>query len=159
MVELAAGGNPRLRVDARELRRTGPSYTVDTLLELRAELDAARPLCLLLGVDAYTALMTWSRWERLFDLAHLVVATRPGYALDIMALPAPLAGQTRQRLGSALDAGPAGRVLVREISALDISASKIRALLADGRSPRYLLPDSVLDYIESHHLYRDPHGS
>ena len=82
MVRLACAGNPRFLVDDRECRREGPSYTVDTLLGLRAELAADTPLCLLMGVDAYLALTTWSRWERLYDLAHIVIAHRPGFERD-----------------------------------------------------------------------------
>ncbi|MPZ44034.1 MAG: nicotinate-nucleotide adenylyltransferase [Betaproteobacteria bacterium] len=82
MTRLAAAHNPRLAVDDRELRREGMSYTVDTLDELRAELGATRPIWLILGADAFLRLPAWSRWLQLFDLAHIAVATRPGYTLD-----------------------------------------------------------------------------
>ncbi len=158
MVRLAAAGNERLLVDDRELHRQGSSYSVDTLLELRAELGVRAPLCLILGVDAFVALMTWSRWEQLFDLAHVVVATRPGYVLDVDRLPEPLGSITRARRSQTLGKAPAGQVVAREIAALDISASRIREALAAGRSTRYLLPDSVLDYIRKRQLYRGPHA-
>jgi nicotinate-nucleotide adenylyltransferase len=158
MTRLAAAGNPRLVVDDRELRREGASYSVDTLLELRSELGAHVPLCLMLGVDAFVALMTWSRWQQLFNLAHLVVATRPGYALDLDKLPEPLGSISRTRLSNIPGDAPNGRVIPREIAALDISASGIRQALSQGQSTRYLLPDSVLDYIRDHQLYRGPHG-
>lgn len=158
MVQLAVAGNSRLVVDDREIRREGPSYTVDTLGELRAELGAGQPLWLMLGADAFAALMTWSRWERLFDLAHIVVATRPGYALDFDTLPEPLGTLARARFNQRPGPAAAGTVLTREISALDISASTIRRTLAEGRSVRYLIPDSVLDYIEGRRLYRGKHG-
>lgn len=158
MVQLAAAGNARLTVDDREIRREGPSYTVDTLAELRTEFGVDRPLWLMLGADAFAALMTWSRWERLFDLAHIVVATRPGYVMDFATLPEPLGTQARARLAQHPGPDAAGTVLTREISALDISASAIRRTLAEGRSVRYLVPDSVLDYIENHRLYRGKHG-
>lgn len=157
MVRLAAEGNPRLVVDDRELRRDGPSYSVDTLASLRAEIGP-RPLWLMLGADAFAALMTWSRWQQLFDLAHLVVATRPGYHLALDTLPEPLGALARGRLATEPGPEPAGSVVTREISALDISASAIRQRLAQGRSVRYLIPDPVLDYIREHRLYRGPHG-
>jgi len=158
MVRLAVAGNNRLMADDRELHRLGPSYTVDTLTELRQELGTERPLCLMLGADAFAALLTWSHWQRLFELAHVVVATRPGYALDFDDLPEPLSTEARARFATALGATPAGSVITREIAALDISASAIRRGVAAAQSVRYLLPDSVLDYIQAHRLYRGTHG-
>jgi nicotinate-nucleotide adenylyltransferase len=158
MVRLAVSGNPRFTVDDRECRRAGPSYTVDTLRELRAELGAGTPLLLLMGVDAYVALMTWSRWEQLYDLAHIVIAQRPGYALDARALPPELARRTQAAVitdPARLEHSPAGHVLVLDTSPLDISATAIRRLLADGHSTRYLLPEEVLDYIHQQQLYKD----
>jgi nicotinate-nucleotide adenylyltransferase len=81
MVRIAIEGNALFELDERELHRDGPSYSFDTLTGLRAELGR-RPLCLLLGADAFAALTTWHRWEELFELAHLVVAHRPGHAPD-----------------------------------------------------------------------------
>ena len=158
MVQLACAGNPRFRVDDRECRRQGASFTVDTLLELRAELGHQCVLALLMGVDAYLALTTWSRWEQLFELAHLVIAHRPGFELDTGELPPALASQTAARLlrdPTQLRLRPAGAVLTVDIPPLDISATAIRAALRSGRSPRYLLPDSVLDYIGRNHLYKE----
>ena len=158
MVELACAGNERLMVDDRECRRSGPSYTVDTLLELRSELGAQQPLCVLMGVDAFAALTTWSRWERLLDLAHIAIARRPGFALEAGALPPPLARELETRhteVLSQLHMRPAGLLAVCTITALDISGTGIRASIAQGGSPRYLLPDSVLDYIRQHQLYKD----
>jgi len=158
MARLACAGNPRFQVDERECRRQGASYTVDTLLELRGELGSAAPLALLMGVDAYLALATWSRWEQLFDLAHLVIAHRPGFELDTGELPPALADQTSARLRrdpSLLRLTPAGAVLTVDIPPLDISGTAIRAALREGRSARYLLPDSVLDYIGQNLLYKE----
>jgi nicotinate-nucleotide adenylyltransferase len=158
MVKLACAGNERLEVDERECRRAGPSYTVDTLCELRGELGAQQPLCLLMGVDAFAALTTWSRWEQLFDLAHIAIARRPGFALEADALAPPLARELETRrteVLSQLHMRPAGLLAICTITALDISGTAIRASIAQGGSPRYLLPDSVLDYIRQHQLYKD----
>jgi len=158
MVRLATAGNPRFVTDERECRRAGNSYTVDTLQELRGELGAARPIVLMMGVDAFNLLTTWSRWERLFDLAHIAVAQRPGHTFDVERLPPELAAQVRGRLRPdpvEIAACAAGTVLPVDVPALDISATAIRALLAAGHSARYLLPDEVLDYIGSNHLYKD----
>jgi nicotinate-nucleotide adenylyltransferase len=158
MVRLACAGNPRLMVDDRECRRSGPSYTVDTLHELRRELGASTPLCLLMGVDAFNALMTWSRWEELFQLAHIAIAQRPGFAPDGAGLPAALGRHVETRSTqslSELHMRPAGSIAFCTVTALDISSTAIRSCIAQDRSARYLLPDSVLDYIRQHQLYKD----
>lgn len=158
MARLAAADNPRLVVDEREVRRPGPGYTFDTLSELRAEAGDARPLVLLLGTDAFLEFATWRRWHEIFALAHLAVAHRPGFPLERWAerMPQPLAREYSARLLQqplAVHLSPSGGIAVAQIPALDISASAIRALLGAGRSPRYLLPDAVLDYIRANGLY------
>jgi nicotinate-nucleotide adenylyltransferase len=155
MVRRAIAGNPRFVLDAREVERTAPSYTVDTLSALRAELGESRRLWLLLGADAFLGLPTWHEWRRLFDLAHLAVADRPGAGLmQSDALSEPLKGEVRGRqVADGTAAGPAGSVLLRSMTPLDISATAIRDSLARQRSVRYLLPDAVLDYIQEQKLY------
>ena len=158
MVRLACADNARFVLDDRECRRAGPSYTVDTLLELRAELGSACSLCLLMGLDAFLGLTTWSRWERLFELAHIVIAHRPGFALDPGAVPATLARELAARRAKAtreLRQSWAGLVWLQAITPLDVSATAIREAIREQRSPRYLLPDSVLDYIHRSSLYKD----
>jgi nicotinate-nucleotide adenylyltransferase len=158
MVRIAIAGNPAFEADDREIRREGISYSYDTLTELRDELGE-RPLCLLMGADAFAALATWHRWQELFDLAHVVIAHRPGFRLQGLqaALPAPLRKIYLRRLAGApgMPQANAGSILTREITALDISATHIRAMLAQGSSPRYLVPDAVLEYIDQNHLYKD----
>jgi nicotinate-nucleotide adenylyltransferase len=158
MVRIAIAGNPLFEADDREIRREGISYTYDTLTELRDELGQ-RPLCLLMGADAFAALTTWHRWQELFDLAHVVIAHRPGFRLQELqaALPAPLRKIYLRRLAGApgMPRANAGSIVTREITALDISATHVRAMLAQGFSPRYLAPDSVLEYIDHNHLYKD----
>jgi nicotinate-nucleotide adenylyltransferase len=158
MVRLACAGNPLFAVDEREIAGNAPGYTVDTLTALRAELGATQPLCLLLGTDAFLGLETWHRWQELFGLAHIVVARRPGFPPlhEAASMPATLRGEFAARCTEHVmdvQSAPAGRIFVQAISALDISATHIRADLAHGRSPRYLLPEPVLGYIHEHHLY------
>lgn len=156
MLERGLAGNPRFRLDQREIRKATPSYTIETLTELRAE-SGNTPLALLLGSDAFTALAGWHRWRELFDLAHIVVAHRPGPAADWRDhLPSQLGEETAQRLvqdAASLKNRPAGHILVHAITALDISASNIRRLICSRQSAQYLLPDSVIDYIQSEGLY------
>lgn len=158
MVRLAVAGNSLFTVDDREIRRSGPGYSVDTLTELRHEAGSMRPLCLLLGADAFLELATWHRWRELFGLAHLVVAHRPGFPPESWPerMPQPLAREYEARLlhaPFAVHLAPAGGIATQAIAALDISGSMIRDSLARGVSPRYLLPDPVLDYIRSNNLY------
>ncbi len=159
MVELAVAEHPCLEVDSREIRRTGRSYTVPTLEELRLE-DPARPLGLIVGADAFLGLPTWRRWRELFDLAHVVVVARPGVALDD-ALPPELAQEWSQRFSrdaAALTSAPAGALILQSTTAHPISASAIRAQLAHGEAGiaavRGLLPAAVLAYIDRNQLYR-----
>ncbi|MBY0266995.1 MAG: nicotinate-nucleotide adenylyltransferase [Burkholderiales bacterium] len=158
MVRLAVSGNSLFTVDERELRRSGPGYTVDTLQELREQAGASQSLVLLMGADAFLDLATWSRWHRLFELAHIAVAYRPGFPVDTWQtrMPQPLAAEynarlMRQPLG--IHTAPAGGIVVVPITALDISATLIRDSLRSGATTRYLLPDAVIQYIQEHSLY------
>ena len=160
MARLAIAGNPGLELDDGEVRAAQKSYTVLTLERLRAEFGPDRPLVLILGADAFEGLPTWHRWQALFGLAHLAIANRPGYAPHGRRWPQVLSPELdaacRDRHISdpaALRASPAGRVIPFDMTPLAISASLIRDLIAHRASPRYLLPDAVLDYIGQHQLY------
>ncbi|HSN01496.1 MAG TPA: nicotinate-nucleotide adenylyltransferase [Rudaea sp.] len=144
MLRAALAGQDRLQLDTRELDRSEPSYTVDTLREMRAEFGASRSLILLLGADAFAGLPTWHRWRELFELAHIVVMTRPGHDAR---LPEDLAAETSARRAASvaeLHSSPFGRVLDLPVTPLEVSASAVRAVLAAGRDPRWLVPDALL---------------
>ncbi|MDE2270943.1 MAG: nicotinate-nucleotide adenylyltransferase [Xanthomonadaceae bacterium] len=146
MLHAALAGQDRLQLDLRELERDGPSYTFDTLGSLRAEIGNERPLVLLIGADAFAGLSEWHCWRELFDLAHLCVLTRPA---QIPATPEALATEVAARKVDSvaeLRGAPAGRVLDMVVSALGISATRIRRLLAEGREPRWLVPQTLLDH-------------
>jgi nicotinate-nucleotide adenylyltransferase len=152
MVRLAIDGCSGLCADDREVRRPGLSWMVDTLTEIRREIGRA-PLLLLIGQDAANALDRWHQWRRLFDLAHVVVMRRPEARFDSR-------GELREQIETrrtddlrALSRAEAGCVLPLEVTQLDISSTIVRDLLAEGRSPRFLLPESVLDYIRAQGLY------
>lgn len=155
MVEQAVAGVPGFEVDAAEALAAQPSYTVLTLERLRREAGPQRPLVLLMGADAFVGLASWHRWRELFGLAHIAVATRPGYELADQAMGAELADELRTRLrpADALAGTPAGGIASFTMTPLAISATAIRSQIARGESPRFLLPDAVLDYIQKHHLY------
>ncbi len=159
MVRLATSGNPGFSVDAAEVEAAAPSYTVHTLERLRGELGEATPLVLLVGADAFAGLATWHRWRDIFDLAHVAVSHRPGFPVELASLPSEVAAEyAARRLADAgrLREAACGSVATFAMTQLAISATQIRKLLANGLSARYLLPDSVLDYIQTHSLYRNP---
>ncbi len=144
LLELAVAGLAMLSIDTRELRRDGPSYTFDTLTDLRCELGRDVPIVLLLGDDAFAGLPTWHRWRGLFGLAHIAVMTRPGHG---GAMGDELAAEIAPRLTANVAdvrSQPAGRVLKFAVTPLEISASAVRGLLAEGRDARWLVPDALL---------------
>lgn len=157
MVGLAIAGRSAFVLDERELLRQRPCYTVETLRELRGEFGDAQPLCLLMGGDAFLQLHTWREWAQLFELAHLVVAHRPGSepGACIDGADPDLRRHYHARLcqPEELAERPAGGIAELAIPQLDISATDIRRRVASGQSIRYLLPDAVADYIHQHHLY------
>lgn len=155
MVKRAIARHPSFELDDAEIRQTRPSYTVETLERLRRELGEKRSIVLLLGTDSFRNLTTWERWRDLFELAHIFVGLRPGHSLTPGGMPADLAAEWRKRPGTPEEivARPAGRVVTYATTALDISATAIRAHFAQGLRPRYLLPAAVLEYIESHRIY------
>lgn len=152
MLELAVASYSDLHVDAREVLRTGPSFMVDTLASVRTEVPDV-PLLLCVGQDAANHLDRWDRWQRLLDLAHLVVMTRPR---SEPAYPDQLAELLEQRrVGRARDLmdSPCGLVCHVEVTQLAISSTDIRNQLRHGWNPRFLLPATVLSYIRKHELY------
>ena len=154
MLRTALSGQSGFAADDRELRRAGGSYSYDTLSSLRRELVENVPICLLLGVDAFRDFLTWHRPDGIIELVHLVVMRRPGVEGP---LGPALARWTEPRLTaevSDLRKAPAGRVFFQDVTQLDISATEIRRLIAKGKSPRYLLPDEVLDVIQREGMYR-----
>ena len=146
MVRAAVADQPGFTVDDREVRRTGLSYSVDTLAELRAEFPR-RPLCLLLGMDAFLGLPNWHRWQEILELAHVVVAHRPGWKAPTQG---PL-GEVMVDRGTGgirdLHGSKAGKIYVHAVTQLEISSTELRQLLVAGGDPRYLVPDSVRDVV------------
>jgi nicotinate-nucleotide adenylyltransferase len=149
-------------IDTREIERPTPTYTVETLRELRAELGPDASIVFLMGADQLQKLDSWIEWKSLFELANFGVAARPGYRLDAAALPPAVAQQLAQRFATAQEvrASRAGRVCLAHTLAVDISATEVRAALraaADTNARAKvsaLLAPQVLDYIQQHNLYK-----
>jgi len=155
MVRQAVEGAERLSVDARELSRDKPSYTIDTLESIRAELAPDDALFLLLGWDAFCGLPSWHRWEELLQHCHILVLQRPDADVEPPDALRNLLAARSQNDPTALP-GPAGHISFVWQTPLAVSATQIRQLLASGKSVRFLVPDAVLAYIEAHDLYRAP---
>ena len=161
MVARAIAGRPRLSLDERELRRDGPSWTVATLEEARAEAGASAPLAWLVGADAFRGLPTWHRWAALAGLAHLVVAVRPGHPLFPLpdALAAGMAGRWTDAPAD-LAQTPSGRLFVLDMPPHPASATALRDRLRHGADTRDWIAPAVAAYIREHGLYtgdaRDP---
>jgi nicotinate-nucleotide adenylyltransferase len=135
MVSLATAGNSSFAASDLELRREGPSYTLDTLREVRERFSGAEPF-LILGSDAFAEIATWREPARVAELCTFVVVERPGAA------------------GPSADPLPGARVLRVPAAGLPVSSSEVRRLRGQGRSVRYLVPETVADYIDKQGLYR-----
>ena len=141
MTVIATATNPAFTVSRLEIDHPGPTYTVDTLRRLRAQLGEGTRLFFVTGADAVLQLLTWKEPDQVLAQAEFIAANRPEFDLDRLVSQLP---------------GAAGRVHRMEIPALAISSSDIRARVARGAPIRYLVPDGVADYIQEHALYRDP---
>ena len=157
MVELAIAGERGLRIDRRELTRSGRSYSIDTLRDLRDVYGLDAPLALLIGADSLVGLPTWKDWRVLFELAHFVVADRLGSNIDAGGadLEQALAGRWVSA-PPALRESPAGCVLRLQQPLHSGSATDVRSRIASGEPWRPLVPAAVADYIEHHGLYGTP---
>ncbi len=156
MVRLATESHPGWQVDDAEIASGEPSYTVPTLERLRRIHGETRPLVLLMGADAFLGLPTWHRWRELFRLAHVAIASRPGFELAPERMAPELADEFRRRRRSAATAlatVPAGIVFTFPLEAGTVSSTEVRAKLRAGAAVDQLLPAAVLDYIRRHHLY------
>ncbi|MEH6436510.1 nicotinate-nucleotide adenylyltransferase [Massilia sp. DD77] len=158
MLELAFQNKPfPVFLDLQEIERDQPTYTVDTLRALRAELGSEASIVFLMGADQLQKLDTWRDWHALFGLANLGVAARPGYDLASDKLPPQVAQELSARLATpdAVRETPYGKVCLAQTLAVDISATQIRDALRDGADASALVMAQVLDYIQQHNLYKN----
>jgi nicotinate-nucleotide adenylyltransferase len=143
-------------IDTQEIDRGTPTYTIDTLRNVRAELGPDASIVFLMGADQLQQLDSWRDWRQLFDYAHIGVGARPGFDLADTALPAAVAEELKQRRGSIaqLRSTPSGKVFLADALAVDISATRIRTALQRGEQANSLISPVVLDYIQQHNLYK-----
>lgn len=158
MLEYATQSVSELVIDPRETLRDGPSYTVDTLATLREDFPS-QSLCLLLGMDAFAGLTRWHHWEALTDYAHLVVFSRPDHGLPTDSDLNRFLKAHQADSSDALHQETHGKIVLMDtLVPLDISATAIRTQLQAGQTPKFLLPDAVLEYIQTKQLYRGEHA-
>ncbi|MBI3648447.1 MAG: nicotinate-nucleotide adenylyltransferase [Actinobacteria bacterium] len=139
MTVIATASNPRFSVSRMEIDREGATYTADTLRSLREQTGAGTELFFISGADAILEILHWREPEEVFELAHFIAATRPGYDLAHFEAAAPPLHP---------------EITVMQVPALAISSTDIRRRVADGRPLRYLVPEGVKSYIEKRELYR-----
>jgi nicotinate-nucleotide adenylyltransferase len=152
MTTLAVQNCAELTIDTRELNRTTPSYTIDTLIELSVE-NPTTPICFLIGLDSLNSLHTWHRWSELLNYCHLIVSYRPNYRLQLDPDVEKMFKQVITHDIDTIQQQRNGRILLWPSTQLDISATRIRQLIRTQQNPKYLLPDTVLTYIKQHKLY------
>lgn len=164
MLHTAIRGNSMFSVDDRETRRSGETYSVESLQEIRQKYQTKHEgnkrvaLCFIIGADAFIKLPRWYRWRELFELCHFVIANRPGSVpiANTSSLPDELKDACRDRWITTADElknAPFGLIFTAPTTLLDISSTRIRNIIASGKSARYLLPEPVLNYIDRHDLY------
>lgn len=158
MATLAVADAASLQVDAREVNSSEPSFSALTLASLRDELGSERPICMVMGMDAYLTLPQWKDWHTFLSLCHIIAVARPGYQYQPVAQMDAFTRQYALKSPQQLTEKPCGGVLIHELTPLGISATQIRKLIRHGYSPRYLLPDQVWDYIKQHQLYSYKRG-
>ncbi|MBR8740275.1 nicotinate-nucleotide adenylyltransferase [Nocardiopsis sp. MG754419] len=137
MTVIATAENPQFRVDRVEIDRSGPTYTIDTLRQMRASYGPDVELYFITGADALGAILSWQNVDELFDLAHFVGCNRPGHHLSDTGLPE-------------------GKVSLVEVPALAISSTECRERVRKGEPIWYLVPDGIVRYIHKTGLYLEP---
>ncbi len=152
MLQAAIGRDPSLTVDLRELQRGGTSYSIDTLISLRAEYGEHCSLSMVVGCDAYLNLMRWHQWPRLLDYAHIIVAARPGWRMPVAGALAEYT-KTHNADVQALDKKANGSIVQVNTEEYDISSTAIRSLITKNMSIEHLVPTVVEKYIQENGLY------
>jgi len=158
MLNLICGGNEKFIADDRELKRTAPSYTIDTLQELRDEVGEQQSLVLILGIDVFLSFCKWHRYKEILSLCHIVLMQRPGYSLPDNT-PGLECEKEYYELHNTKDFKilantPCGKIYVSELEKIDISSTTIREIISKGQQHKYLLPGNVWNYIRRNKLYK-----
>jgi nicotinate-nucleotide adenylyltransferase len=156
LVKITIKNEAHFTLDTRELSRSGTSYTIDTLISLRKELGNEVSICWLMGSDAFAHLNAWHRWQELLNYAHLVVVKRP-HSDDLSKLNAEMKKLLithEAKRSEEIKQHAHGKILIQEVTALDISSTQIRGNIAHEKDVSALVPPTTLQYIQLHQLYK-----
>ncbi|WP_369308422.1 nicotinate-nucleotide adenylyltransferase [Providencia rettgeri] len=155
MVKLAIENHPLFTIDTRELEKNTPSYTIETLKELRQEMGTTQPLAFIIGQDSLLSINTWHGWDEILDNCHLLVCSRPGYAAQFTDPNMQTwLSQHKTTSPELLNRTPHGYIFLGDTPLVNISATDIRQKLSAGDSCRDLIPEAVLHYIRQQGLYQ-----
>lgn len=159
MLELATAGIDGLSIDTWELESPDTSFTINTLRHLRQQYGADQSLVLIVGGDAFMGLSDWQDWQQLIEIAHIVVAERPGHPVTMRGELADFFANRQAEDAARLSQNPSGYLMFQPVTQLDIASSTIRQLIASGDGARFLAPDPVLTYIHQQGLYTQKNGT
>ncbi|OMH34038.1 nicotinate-nicotinamide nucleotide adenylyltransferase [Motiliproteus sp. MSK22-1] len=154
MIRLAVEGEAGLSVDDREIQRSEPSYTINTLESLRQELGQQTSISMVMGMDSFLTLSSWHRWDEFLELAHILVVQRPGWEISLGHHLEDWCRRYSVQSPESIRSTPCGCLLMHRLTPVDISATRIRELIRTNQSPRYLIPDQVWKHIREQGLYR-----
>jgi len=158
MLSLVCHSNEKLIADDRELKRKAPSYTIDTLLELREEFDDQQSLVLIVGVDAFFSFCRWHRYTEILTLCHIMLIQRPGYSMREYPEESECEKEYYNLNNTddikVLENTPNGKIYASDLDEIDVSSTKIRRIISEGQQPKYLLPGNVWNYIHRNKLYK-----
>ncbi len=154
MLNLITDSHERLLADNRELKRKGPSYTIDTLKELKEETNSQEPLVLIIGIDAFLEFCKWHQYKEILSLSHIVLLQRPGYTLPKYGCEKDIFDASVTEDIKDIMETLNGKIYLSDEEKIEISSTDIRKCISEGRQPRYLLPGNIWNYIRGNNLYK-----
>ena len=154
MLSLICDRHDKLMLDDCELNRKPPSYTIDTLIELREKFGEQQSLVLILGVDAYLKFCQWHRYEEILFYSHILLMQRPGYSLPETICEKNYLETYMVKEIKLLENNPCGKIFLSDMKKINISSTEIRKIIADGDQPRYTMPGNIWNYIKRNKLYK-----
>ncbi len=158
MLNLVCASHEKLIADDRELKREAPSYTIDTLLELREEYGDVESLVLIIGMDAFLDICKWHRYKEILSLCHILLLQRPGYSLTEnihnKKYEKDYFDSNNTKDIENLSSQPFGKIYVSNINEINVSSTEIRESIAKGQQPKYMLPGNIWNYIRRNKLYK-----
>lgn len=153
MVRLAVESDAALLADDCELVSDEPCYTINTLMKKRAEVGEDLPIVLVMGMDSLLGIKSWSQWQQLTDYSHLLIVARPGYEPEFDSELHCFIDQHKVEDLNLLNSLPSGHLVMHQLTPMNVSATQVRKIIKQGSNPRFLIPDSVWNFIKHERLY------